>query len=66
MLLLPWYYHVPATHTPLSMINRNLFHSLLVVDQDISKKILKYLSRLVTSTFKPGTGGCGSGSDRGG
>ena len=32
----------------------------------LKKKILKYLSRLVTSTFKPGTGGCGSGSGRGG
>ena len=66
MLLPLLYYHVPATHTLLSMINRILFHSLLVVDQDISKKILKYLSRLLTSIFKPGTGGCGSCSSRGG
>ena len=46
------------------MINQVLFHSLSVVIQEISKKKLRYLSGIVTSTFKAvvNPGRCGGRS----
>ena len=41
------------------MINQVLFHSLSVVNKEISKKLLRYLSEIVTSSFKAGTAGRG-------
>ena len=42
-----------------SVINQVLFHSLSVVNKEISKKLLRYLSEIVTSSFKAGTAGRG-------
>ena len=41
------------------MIKQVLFHSLLKVNKENSKKLLRILHGIVTSTFKADLGGCG-------
>ena len=39
------------------MLNQVVFHSLTMKNQEISKKLLRYLSGILTSKFKVGTAG---------
>ena len=52
------YYDVLSILNLLSRINQALLHSSSKLNQEISKKLLQYLSGIVTSMFKKSTGGC--------